>query len=348
VVSKIIKKISFLFFVLSLSVVFNSMIQNSAEAKCQRDSNNAIKVTTGDDTVFALTGTETYDQDNCNEEPLFYKVRFFRLALCTSDPYNAGDGTDGVAPDLSSCTNIWTGDKTIVIQPGKTTELINSFDIAAGTYTHAYTIVSNHLSVKHYDRFALASNGSEATMYGYAASGDQTGNYCWTKSTTTTYNNDYNKTLHGLTLPSADLSGTSATNTMVCGDSAPSASTSSYDYAIEIIDHLGDDNVTDDSTAFRNFLDYLDMEGINGQVAGLLMQSDGSSLASTVANGRRLAHIQTLLPKLDVDEKTVGINLSFNTSESVSIDTAVNSSNTHAIKVGADPFGLNFSLFKTF
>ena len=352
-VFKFLKKISVLIFIFSLSIVFNIILQNSAEAKCARDSNDAIKVDTvdqsaGNTTAFALTGTTDYDQDNCGEEPLFYRVTFYKLALCTSDPYNEGTGLNptGVAPDLSSCTDLWsdTSGKTVVIQPDKNTDLLEGFEIGTGTYTHAFILLSNHIDVKHYERFALKSNGKAATIYGYKDSGDQTGAYCWTKSVTTTYNNDYSKTLHGETIP-AQQTGTSASDTLVCDSSAPTTATASYDYATEIIDHFGDDNVTDDVDAFRNFSDYSTMDGIDGKVAANLMQSDGSTLATTVANGVRIAHFQTLSPVLNIDLNTIGMRLSFNTSESVSFDTAVNTSDEiHAIKVGADPFGVNYTL----
>ena len=106
--------------------------------------------------------------------------------------------------------------------------------LAIGAYTHAYILVSYMIDIKHYERYALASNGNAATLYGYASSGDQTGTYCWTREVTTTYNNDYSKTLQGRTIP-AQQSGTSATSTMYCDSSAPTDSTTNYKYATEII-----------------------------------------------------------------------------------------------------------------
>ena len=47
---------------------------------------------------------------------------------------------------------------------------------------------------------------------------------------------------------------------------------------------------------------------------------------------------------ITVTEDTTGVDLSFSTSESVSIDTVVNSDDEiHAIKVGADPFAMNIT-----
>ena len=351
-VSKLTNKISFYLILIIISFVFNIFLQGNAEAKCARDSNNAIKVDTvdesaGNDTAFALNGTSTYDQDQCQEEPLFYRLKFYKLALCTSDPYNEGSGTNGVAPDLSSCTNIFSrssnNGKQVVIQPNQQTELLDeSLILPLGTYTHAYFLVSNIIDIKHYERYALASNGNAATLYGYASSGDQTGTYCWTREVTTTYNNDYSKTLQGRTIP-AEQSGTSATSTMYCDSSAPTDSTSTYKYASEIIDHFGDDNVTDDADAFRNFIDYASQTGINGRLAGNLMQAD-ETLATSVAAGVRLAGFQEISPTLVITEDTIGLELDFNISESISIDTSVNSDDEiHAVKVGADPFAINFS-----
>ncbi len=351
-VSKLINKISFYLILIIISFTFNIFLQGNAEAKCARDSNNALKVDTvdesaGNTTAFALTGTSTYDQDQCSEEPLFYRLKFYRLALCTADPYNPGSGTDGVAPDLSSCINIFSrtssNGKSVVIQPDQQTDLLDKeIVLPLGNYTHAYFLVSNIIDIKHYERYALASNGNAATLFGFASSGDQTGTYCWTREVTTTYNNDYSKTLQSRTIP-AQQSGTSATSTMFCDSSAPTASTSTYKYASEIIDHFGDDNVTDDASAFRNFIDYQSQTGINGRLAANLMQAD-ETLATSVAEGVRIAGFQEISPNLKIDENTIGLELDFNISESVSIDTTVNSDDEiHAAKVGADPFAINFA-----
>ena len=78
-VSKLTNKISFYLLLIIISFIFNIFLQGNAEAKCARDANNAIKVdnvdeSAGNDTAFALTGTSTYDQDQCQEEPLFYRL----------------------------------------------------------------------------------------------------------------------------------------------------------------------------------------------------------------------------------------------------------------------------------
>jgi len=104
--SKIINKLSLYVIVITLSVVFNLLTQSSSEAGatgCAKNgADTAILVTPGDDKPFALAGTTTYDQDQCSQEPMYYKVKFFKVALCTSDPYkNTAD------PDFSSCTNIF-------------------------------------------------------------------------------------------------------------------------------------------------------------------------------------------------------------------------------------------------
>ena len=351
-VSKLTNKISFYLMLIIISFIFNIFLEGNAEAKCARDANDAIKVDTvdesaGNDTAFALTGTSTYDQDQCQEEPLFYRLIFYKLALCTEDPYNPGSGTNGVAPDLTSCINIFSrasdNGKTVVIQPNQKTDLLDKeIILPLGTYTHAYFLVSNMIDIKHYERYALASNGSAATLFGFASSGDQTGTFCWTREVTTTYNNDYSKTLQGRTIP-AQQSGTSATSTMFCDSSAPTDGTSTYKYATEIIDHFGDDNVTDDADAFRNFINYQSQTGINGRLAANLMLAN-ETLATSVAAGVRIAGFQEITPNITVTEDTTGLDLSFNTSESVSIDTVVNSDDEiHAIKVGADPFAMNIT-----
>ena len=85
--SNILKKLPILLIIVLLSIVFNTIIQSSAEAEaCIRDANNKIKVKNspsngsgGGEIVSYTAGS--YVKDSCNEQPLFYKVKFYRPCI---------------------------------------------------------------------------------------------------------------------------------------------------------------------------------------------------------------------------------------------------------------------------
>ena len=311
-------------------------VSSEAEATaCLKNSDGtAIMVTAGDATPFALAGTTTYNRDACSQEPDEYKIKFFRVALCTAEPYTAGGGT---APDLSSCTDISTTEKELTLKPGIDTDLIDGeIVLPLGSYSHLIVIIDNHLKIKHKQKYVLSSNGtSGATIYGNSSG---SGAWCWTVAagittyTGQTYDSDY-ATAQGVTPVE---SGEGTTNARLkCGSSV-----SGIGFATEIIDHMGDDDT------FVGFSNYgsITVEadtGLTGiEIAANMLQAD-DTLATNEDNSRKIAQIYKYTSPTIITEKTNSFKLKITTFASVSIDMATDENDSYKIygaKVGGDPF----------
>ena len=339
-------KISFFITVITLSVIFNFLSQSSSEAAAtgcvKTDDGTAIKVTAQAD-MFVLAGTST-DVNQCSQEPDEYKVKFYKVALCTADPYKGA-----ADPDFSSCSNIFnnTGGVDKIIKPDTETDLLSGdLILPIGTYPYLVVMVNNHLNIKHKQKYVLASDGTtDATFFGNSSG---SGTYCWTIPAVTTYTNyiadgngnnwptSYN-TAHDVTLLE---SGPGTTNARLkCGD----VNAAGMDFATEIIDDLADDPDNED---FQAKFDYYDAEtetGVVGiEMAQNLLQDNDVTLATTGNNAKRLlSHFKYASPVV-ISENTVGFKMKFSTYSAVSIDMASNGSGgtfkMWGAKVGADPF----------
>ena len=346
-------KISFFIAVITLSFIFNFLTQSSSEAAaigCLKTADGtAIKVT-AQANMFALAGTSTYDKNQCSQEPDEYKVKFYKVALCTADPYKGA-----ADPDFSTCSNIFNNaagtDK--IIKPDTETNLLSAdLILPIGTYPYLVVMVNNHLNIKHKQKYVLASDGTtDATFFGNSSG---SGTYCWTIPAVTTYTTysatdggtmdddppaygfDYN-TAQGVTLVA---SGPGTTNARLkCGD----VNAAGMDFATEIIDDLADDP---DNEVYRAHFDYKDAEedtGVTGiEMAQNLIEDDNVTLAATAIKAKRLlSHFKYTSPVV-ISENTVGFKMRFSTFSSVSIDMSSNGSGgtfkMWGAKVGADPF----------
>ena len=339
-------KISFFITVITLSVIFNFLSQSSSEAAAtgcvKTDDGTAIKVTAQAD-MFVLAGTST-DVNQCSQEPDEYKVKFYKVALCTADPYKGA-----ADPDFSSCSNIFDNaagtDK--IIKPNTETDLLSGdLILPIGTYPYLVVMVNNHLNIKHKQKYVLASDGTtDATFFGNSSG---SGTYCWTIPAVTTYTNyiaDGNgnnwptsyDTAHDVTLLE---SGPGTTNARLkCGD----VNAAGMDFATEIIDDLADDPDNED---FQAKFDYYDAEtetGVVGiEMAQNLLQDNDVTLATTGNNAKRLlSHFKYASPVV-ISENTVGFKMRFSTYSAVSIDMASDGTGggfkMWGAKVGADPF----------
>ena len=360
--SKILKKLPILFILISLSVLANLSMQNSAEAACAKTATGAIITQSmsgvNDITPFALTTSPTtFDQDQCSEEPLFYKIKFYDVMLCREDPYtgfSADNASNSNSPNFTSCVEIFSGEKERIIEPGKKVDLLEGdIILPIGSYKYAAVILSNHLQIKHYQRFA-DSDDADVSIRGYKAAGDQAGTVCYTALKSagvkfmTTYNNELitsgTNTLHGVGLPAADAGGDSQGSKILCNTLANAKA--GADYAIEIIDHLGDGKYLSDNAKFRNHEAYAATTIAGIRMASNLLKTDGLTVSTTIENSVKLAgYLDFGTTPVVIDEDVIGLTLDFNTSRSVSIDFAVDNDNDiiYAAKVGADPFVLRIT-----
>lgn len=349
-IQKYIAFLTFAFIVLLSSLI----IQSSANAACAKTATGAIvteDITSKDDiTPFALTTSPTtFNQEQCSEEPLFYKIKFYEVMLCLEDPYtgfSSDDADNTNDPDFTSCASIFSGEKEIVIEPDKKVDLLDGdLIIPMGTYKYAAVILSNHLQIKHYQRFA-DEDDDDVSIRGFKAVGNQAGTYCYTGNNganqfMTTYNNELQTggttTLHSISLPTVNA-GTSAGAKILCNDEATAKANNTY--AIEIIDHLGDGRFLASAANFRNHTAYGDTPISGIRLAANMLKVDGTSVGTNIENSVRLAGYFEFADPVVIDEDVIGLNLDFNTSGSVSIDLTVDNDNDliYGAKVGADPF----------
>ena len=274
------------------------------------------------------------DADACQTQPLFYKINFYKVALCTSDPY-----TGNADPDYSSCSDIFNNanGKEIIIQPDTEVDLLDgNLLLPVGSYQYLAVVTSNHIHIKHKQKYVYADD-SRAVMYGAGDNGTNSNtDTCYTEAIVTTYTGEtydsgYSTAHGGVTV--SDTANTHQKARMECVSGDPS---SDYDYATEIIDHFGDDATLVPNIAYSSMLADT---GVAVELAGTMMQSDNTSVADDVDNALRIgAHFKYTNPVV-ISENTVGFKLNFATTRGVSLDAGQDSANKiFMVKVGADPF----------
>ncbi len=350
------KKYLITLLVLFVTLVLSSTFANAeVTGKCVTDTNGSIVISAA-----GKLGNQTYgsgeeetkapfnyensyvdsefssnNTDACQTQPLFYKIKFYKVAMCTADPY-----TGNANPDYSSCTDIFSNPsgKEVIVEPDKEVDLLDdNLLLPLGNYKYLTVILSNHLHIKTKQKYVYA-DGSRAVMYGSGDTGGANSNtdLCYTKAAVTTYTGSthdasYNSA-HGVTVQSSD--NTSSGSRMECTSGDPSTD---YDYATEIIDSLGGDG-----TSLRPNLAYSSMladTGVDVELAATMLKTDNVSVADDLDNALRInAHFKYTNP-IVISENTVGFKLNFATTRGVSLDAGQDGSeNIFMTKVGADPF----------
>ena len=346
--SKILHKffVVTLFLITSVSALL--LMQTSSKADICHTIDGKI-VTSTNDTPVSHNGGTDYDKDNCSKEPLFYKVKFYEVMLCLTDPFVAGSGDTGANPDFISCTSSIFSDATgkdIVIEPGVATKLLDGgLELEIGNYPFAAIVVSNHLGIKHYESFVDTSGNAETAIKGYntAQNTASAGNICWSvENKATTYTNTSAGTHNSLAYTSPSPSDF-RTSTMACGTTL--GATHTYGYAYEIIDSIDDtcDDDTDCDSTFRPYTEYAADDTIEGEFAATLLQSNGTTVGSNRGNSVKLGYFLKFDTPLIITEDAISFEMKFTTSTSVSVDFHGNS-DMQVSKVGANPFGVKFVL----
>ena len=333
------KKIPLFIVIIVFSVIFNLLTQSSSEAAsvgCTKNSDGtAIVTTAGVVKPFTLAGTST-TVDQCSQEPDQYRIKFYKVALCSNDPYKGS-----ADPDFTSCFDILSSEREVILQPDVDTNLLagGSLILPIGSYSYLTVVLNNHLNLKHKQQYLLA-NGNAAAIFG---NGGDNGAWCWSRAAVTTYSNktydaNYN-TAHGVTVVE---SGTGNTNARLkCGAAEPSAS--DIQWATEIIDDLADDPEGDPFSADTG--GYFSVEsdtGVTGiDMAGTLLKTDNTSIAANANEARRLNGTFRYSSPINISENTSDFKLFITTFSSVSIDMAIDTEDGNKIwaaKMGADPF----------
>lgn len=334
------RPIIFFFIVLSIFFFYESSVK--AET-CHRNADNKIVLDDTSASPVSHNSGSNYNKDWCNEEPLFYKVKFYEVKLCTGDPYVAGSGDTGADPDFTTCVNIFenSSGKDIVIEPGKKTGLFDeNVFLPMGGYFYSVIILSNEIGIKHYETY-IDNLGNDAAIKGYGASSLSSGTVCWSIDKTTTYTTKSNATVHGKTIVST-TAGTSTSLGIECGSTLGS----SYDYTTEIIDSIDDtcDSSNDCDSTFRPYTAYSAEAKVNGSYAAVLVKDDNLTVGTNRNNSTRIVYIINFNNPLLITEDIENFEVQLSTTESVSIDFDAAASATNAVKMGADPFFVKYNI----
>ena len=340
------------FFLIALGFSFNLITPTDSKAGafgCAKDADGAIIVQRLTDTFFDLTdGT----QDNqCSEEPDFYKVLIYKVAICREDPFTAG----GLAlPNYDSCVILIDDfDKTdadaTIIEPASETLLpIQESIIPVGTYPFATLVVDSKIKIKHTQKYSYkAGLGSNKGVRGFTSTDLNDGvttKFCWSTAKVTTLHNDaYDANdaypvAHGLGSSTAVIkpSPEQAKATMECGTTAGTAA-----YATEIIDDMRD------SGRFRAYQDYSDVSedtGIGGIELGALLLKDEATISDSLNNSRLLSINYKYATPIEITDQTIGLNVNIKTSSAISLDFGWDNTNkvVWGEKVGANAFTTQF------
>ena len=373
------KKIYSFIFIFVFGFFINLSLQNDSEAiVCVTNADGAIQLTAngvagtqekndGELAPFQYPNGIIDDEfnsnfaDQCNAEPLFYKMKVYKVALCTQDPYVAsGLGN----PRFESCIDVLNNPsgKIVTIEKGVDgNDLLDGAElvIPTGEYPYFLIILSNHLHVKHKQDYVNNDGTTGAKMWGNGDSTDAQRKTCYTTAVVTTITGDWagdatyqnaHLDLAGNAVTIVD-SGQDGNSRLKCVNDT---SETDYDFATEIIDSFGDE-VSDDHTAdIDNWINYqskadlyqgvtTDISTAGTFMAANLLQNDNASLATSFVNAQRIAmfvNYTTNVPK--ITENTVGLKLNIGTTMGISLDSAQvvvgEVVRTWMAKVGVDPF----------
>jgi len=348
-------------FFVALLLIILSIGSNANAANysiCATNADGAILVDErdGDNTSFALASSPTsfthVNSSNsnvggyCEVTPDNYKIKMFKMGLCTEDPYRTPDAGAGntVGADLSSCVNVFdnaTG-KEVNIQPGGEVDLLDgeALILPIGTYSYIYALIDNVIQIKHIQEYAIAPGAGDFDIRGYHATKNDgsagVGKFCYTgldtnsKKFVFTTNQERQitgfTTLRGYTLPTK-FTGKQTTAGFLCG--TESEANSGNDWAISIVDNFGSRMATGNSSGlpttrtasnFRNAAQqdrgfHDDFPTIQ-QSYYLYNSSDTPATSATAVE--KILFIQNDADNIvNITENTTGFKMNFKTNNSI-------------------------------
>ena len=348
-------------FFATLLLIILSIGSNADAARysvCATNADGAILVDErdGDNTSFALASTptsfthtasgDTTRGGYCEVTPDNYKIKMFKMGLCTEDPYRTPDAGAGntVGADLSSCVTVFdkAAGKEVNIQPGGEVDLLDgeALILPIGTYSYIYALIDNVIQIKHIQEYAIASGAGDFDIRGYHATVNNgsagVGKFCYTgldtnsKKFVFTTNQERQitgfTTLRGYTLPTK-FTGKQTTAGFLCG--TESEANSGNDWAISIVDNFGSRMATGDSSGlpttrtasnFRNAAQqdrgfHDDFPTIQ-QSYYLYNSSDTPATSATAVE--KILFIQNDTDNIvNITENTTGFKMNFKTNNSI-------------------------------
>ena len=310
--------------ILFLSLILLSLtLISQANAECTMDGN---KLNTSFGVTTPVKNIDEAAGDACNNVPDTYRVEFYRMSLCTSNPDVAG----AAQPDLSSCVDILaeSGATTPVnIQGTAETALpdIPEFTLPAGSYPYMVARLSAKLGIRH------AFEATTAVAYGDSDGNLQgPGSYCWSvNNVLTSISNENNASTPFGTVFDAGQVGKS---NMQCSNTEGDMSNAEFTY--EVVNTMNDTGCSafDASDGDRESVGTVG----NGDAIGRIMQSATAS-ATGCANADSILWTIDLTTPLAVTD-TSNFVMNFRTTDALSIDFSSSAStNPKIIKLGNDP-----------
>jgi hypothetical protein len=331
------KEISFFICVFTFGFFINLISATNSEAElCKTDDAGAIILSTngvagnqispeGGKAPFNFK-SNSVNTFQCSAEPDQYKLTFYKLLLCTEDPYRQG------GPVFESCIDVVsnTSGKEIIIKKGiENNDLLEGADllIPMGTYPYLAAVVNNHLHVQHIQEF-VQENGDPAKMWGNGDTAAADRRYCYTVAVVTTITGDHStdtdyETAHG----GVDVVtyGAGADARMKCTDNKATAEANDV-FATEIIDHFGENG----DAVVDNWIPYRDVGDIgNGEVsatgiemAANMLQVDNETIATTFVTAKRIGIYIKYPSPIKISENTVGFKFNIGTTHGISLESA--------------------------
>ena len=196
------KKLFYIIFLLSVLLSSNNFANANDYSICATNADGAIlvKEEDGDNTSFALASSPTdfshansSDPDRggyCEVTPDNYKLKMYKIGLCTEDPYRTPESGSGntIGADLTSCTTIFDdpAGEDVNIQPGVEVDLLSGgFTIPIGVYPYVFALIDNVVQIKHIQEYAAATGGdANFVIRGYDPDNNDgstgTGKVCYT------------------------------------------------------------------------------------------------------------------------------------------------------------------------
>jgi hypothetical protein len=298
---------------LLIFIVISSLTSINAKAEtettCVRNASGEIIVTAQSNVV---TDTDGNLGDACQEIPDIYRLQFYKVGLCTADPFTSAQ------TDFSSCSffmNSATATTLDITMPASSSLPITSLP-AIGTYGYMVLLISNALQLQHSEVFSASVTGKGGTA----------GKFCATNSAVTSYSET--KTSGVLGNPVTPDLNDNSTLGMTCGSSAPTPA-----FTTEYIDDFADIPGVDAFSA--NTSASISLTG--GTMTGRLMQTDNTTTATSANNSERLAVVFTFTTPQSVTSESQ-YDLNFKIQDSVAISLSYSGGTIFSTKSGANPF----------
>ena len=285
--------------ILVLSIIWTSQ----AQATCKRtgavglNGNGVIENAAGNNS--RQVENDGFNSNSCDEDPDSYGLRFFKLAICKSDPING---------DFSTCHDLGDNDLSQgldhrISPPEALAMDTGAINVPDGDYNFMVAIISNRISITHTQQYANDLRGTTGQ-----------GTTCWTVDNTVA-----NTGSLGSAGFAHDVVGTlSNVNTRTamswdCGAEVAAAP----EPAFTVVASFAEGGTPCDA-GFSGLTTI--PSTVNGSASGRLLKAD-NTVATDCENSSRIMWVISFTSPLVVTEKS-NFDLAFRTTDGFTIELA--------------------------